>query len=295
MKPATFEYHRAMSVPDAISLLQIYGEDAKIIAGGQSLIPMMNFRLARPSHLIDVGRLQDLNHLSVDSDRVTIGALTPHATVEHHPAICRDSSWELLRKAVSYIGHAPIRNRGTVGGSIAHADGVAEWPTLSVLLDGTITASGPTGVRTIPADEFFLGLYTTTLEPEEMVTELVLRKPTPFHAFEEVALRHGDFATASVGVVLTTVDGTVSDAKVVVAGATPVPRRLPAVERHLRGRSIDAPVSEESAGEVADAVATDVGEIDDEHRYVRVILPYMIIKAVTSAATRDRQVVPHAE
>lgn len=293
MKPAHFDYHRALSVGDAVSLLQTYGEEAKIIAGGQSLIPMMNFRLARPTHLVDIGRLQELNRITVHQDTVVIGALTPHASVENHPDLGGDSCWRLLRKAIGYIGHAPIRNRGTVGGSIAHADGLAEWPALSILLEGVITVSGPSGQRSIPAADFFLGLYTTTLDPEEVVTELTLRKPTPFHSFEEVATRHGDFATTAVGVVLTPGDGTVSGARVVVAGAAPAPQRLGSVEEYLRGRPLDAPFAADAATGLAAALSTDLGEPGPGDGYVRDILPHVIITAVTSAAAGDREEVRH--
>ena len=173
MKPAPFAYHRAHSVAEAVALLAELGDEAKILAGGLSLVPMMNFRLARPTALVDVSRIAGLSYLRADAaDGLRIGALTTHRAVEisRDPAVLGD--FGVLPRSARWIGHYPIRSRGTFGGSIAHADPAAEWCLLAVLLDARIVLTGPDGQRTVPAAEFFEGYYSTAAGPDEMITEI---------------------------------------------------------------------------------------------------------------------------
>ena len=165
MKSAAFEYTRAASIGEACELLARHGDGAKLLAGGQSLVPMMNFRLVRPPALVDITRIPDLRYIGRDGDALRIGALTLHREIETlaDPEIVR--GYELLPRAARWVGHYPIRTRGTFGGSVAHADPSAEWCMLAVLLDATIVVTGPAGEREIPAAEFFLGFFTTALEP----------------------------------------------------------------------------------------------------------------------------------
>ena len=162
MKPAPFSYHRTRSVPETVALLADLGDGAKILAGGQSLVPMMNFRLARPSALVDVTRIPGLDYLRAGPDGLRVGALTRHRTIE----LCRDPAvldgFAVLPRSARWIGHYPIRARGTLGGSIAHADPAAEWCLLAVLLDANVVLAGPAGQRTVPAPGFFQGFYTTS-------------------------------------------------------------------------------------------------------------------------------------
>ena len=183
MKPAPFSYHRARTVAGAVGLLTELGEDAKVIAGGQSLVAMMNFRLARPEHLIDIARIPGLDTISRDGDALRIGALVTHHGVETADL---GPDFRVLSDAMRWVGHLPIRTRGTVGGSLAHADATAEWCLLALLLDAQIVAEGPAGRRNIPADEFFQGVFTTALEPDELIVEVVFPRPAPRAALDGV-------------------------------------------------------------------------------------------------------------
>jgi carbon-monoxide dehydrogenase medium subunit len=228
MKPAAFNYHRARDVAGAVGLLTELGDDAKIIAGGQSLVAMMNYRLARPAHLVDIGRIAGLDDLRRERDALRIGALTTHRAVE----VATDAQlggFTLLRDAMAWVGHLPIRTRGTVGGSLAHADATAEWCLLAILLDAEIVARGPQGERTIAAGEFFHGFYSTALGYDEMIVEVVFPRPAPHSALVEYADRRGDFAIVSAAVDLD-LDGdarpAVRGGRIALGGVAPVPVRV---------------------------------------------------------------------
>lgn len=178
MKPAPFQYHRARDVDGAGRLLAELGDDVKVIAGGQSLVAMMNYRLARPRHLVDIGGLRELDRMHRDADGgLRIGALTTHHTVETDPDGVLGAGFEVLNRAMTWIGHLPIRTRGTVGGSMAHGDATAEWCLLAMTLGAEFVARGPRGERVIPAGDFFLGYYTTALDPDEILVEIVFPDP----------------------------------------------------------------------------------------------------------------------
>ena len=219
MKPAPFAYHRADSVAEAVALLSELGDEAKILAGGLSLVPMMNFRLARPSALVDVSRIGGLSYLRAEpADGLRIGALTTHRAVE----TCRDPAvlggFGVLPRAARWIGHYPIRCRGTFGGSMAHADPAAEWCLLALLLDARVVLAGPDGTRTVPAAEFFEGYYSTTAGPDEMITELWFPEPAPHAVLTEFAYRQGDFAVVAAAVSVDIADGTCRRGRVVLGG-----------------------------------------------------------------------------
>ncbi|MGI9038766.1 MAG: FAD binding domain-containing protein, partial [Gemmatimonadota bacterium] len=194
MKPAPFEYVRPASVAEAIEAIASGGYAARALAGGQSLIPAMNFRLAQPSVLVDLGPLEDLRGIRLDGDRLRIGAMTRQRDVERS-VVVRDHA-PLLAEVMPWIAHPQIRNRGTIGGSLAHADPAAELPAVMLVLGATLTAQGPSGARRIPAAEFYTGLFETALEPDEILTEIdvPVRTSATRWAFEEVSRRHGDFA-----------------------------------------------------------------------------------------------------
>ncbi len=223
MKPAPFAYHRAHSVAETVALLAELGDEAKILAGGLSLVPMMNFRLARPAALVDVTRIDGLSYLKAGPDGLRIGALTTHRDVE----TCRDPAitggFAVLPRSARWIGHYPIRARGTFGGSIAHADPASEWCLLAVLLDARVTLTGPQGSRTIKAEDFFRGYYETAAEPDEMVTELWFPEPAPRAVLTEFAVRQGDFAIVAVGVTVDVKDGHCQHGRVVLGGVGPLP------------------------------------------------------------------------
>jgi carbon-monoxide dehydrogenase medium subunit len=241
MKPARFTYHRARDVGDANALLRELGEEAKIIAGGQSLMAMMNFRLARPEHLVDIGGLRHLDYIRRDGDALRIGALTTHHSVERAPAESFGDGYDVIRNAMQWIGHLPIRTRGTVAGSLAHGDATAEWCLLATLLDAYVVVTGPDGERTIEAEDLFLGFYSTTLEYDEMITEVVFPRPAPFSALTEFAERRGDFATVAALVDLHVEDNLITEGRVVLGGVAPLPLRLPAAEAMLVGSDLTDP------------------------------------------------------
>jgi CO/xanthine dehydrogenase FAD-binding subunit len=202
MKPAPFEYDAPESVEEALELLARYGDDAKVLAGGQSLVPLLNFRLARPERLVDINRIDELAHLRADGDRLKIGALTRTAQLERSELVAE--RWPILREAVRLAGHPQIRSRGTVGGSVAHADPAAELPVVLTALEARFVVRSLRGTRTVEARDLFVGYLTTTLEPDELLVEIDV-PPLPTGAgaaFVEYARVHGDFALAGAAVVV---------------------------------------------------------------------------------------------
>ncbi|MEU9960087.1 xanthine dehydrogenase family protein subunit M [Streptomyces sp. NPDC050982] len=242
MKPAPFQYHRARDVDGAARLLAELGDDAKVIAGGQSLVAMMNYRLARPRHLVDIGGLRELDRMHRDADGgLRVGALTTHHTVETDPAGLLGAGFGVLRRAMTWIGHLPIRTRGTVGGSMAHGDATAEWCLLAMALGAEFVARGPRGERTITAGDFFLGYYTTALDPDELLVEIVFPRPAPHAALTEFAERRGDFALVAAAVDLDVEDGEVRSGRVALGGVASAAVRVPEAEAVLAdGGSFEA-------------------------------------------------------
>jgi len=225
VKPAPFSYHRTRTVPETVALLAELGDGAKILAGGQSLVPMMNFRLARPSALVDITRIPGLDYMTAGPDGLRIGALTRHRAIE----LCQDPAvldgFGVLPRSARWIGHYPIRARGTLGGSIAHADPAAEWCLLAVLLNARIQLTSPHGQRTVPVTEFFEGFYSTTAEPDEMITEIHFPVPARRATLTEFAQRQGDFAVvaAAVSIDLGGDGGGCRSLRVVLGGVGPLP------------------------------------------------------------------------
>src|SRR6266849_5197816 len=178
MIPAAFDYHVAQSVDEAVALMKQYGDDAKFLAGGHSLLPTMKLRLAQPAHVIDLGRIQGLSYIREVGDTITVGALTTYVTLQRSDVIARN--FALLPEGIALIGDQQVRNRGTIGGSVAHSDPAADTPGMVLALKADIVAKGPGGVRTITADDFFMDLMQTALQPNEVITEIRLPKP-PAH------------------------------------------------------------------------------------------------------------------
>src|SRR5271156_613893 len=259
VKPAPFAYHRAHSVGEAVGLLAEIGDEAKILAGGLSLVPMMNFRLARPSALIDVTRVQGLSYLRTDGDSLRIGALTTHRTVEtsRDPAVI--SNFGVLPRSAHWIGHYPIRARGTFGGSLAHADPASEWCLLAVLLGARIVLTGPAGRRGVPAGEFLLGYYPTAAGPDEMVTEIWFPRPAPRAVLTEFAQRQGDFAVVAAAVDADIRAGIGRSGRVVLGGVGPLPVEVDAAA--LAGQ----PASEQTWQDMGEHVASQIDPPADTH------------------------------
>jgi carbon-monoxide dehydrogenase medium subunit len=260
VKPAPFAYHRAHSVDEAVALLAELGDEAKILAGGLSLVPMMNFRLARPAFLVDVSRIGGLSYLQVDpQSALRVGALTTHRTVEttRDPAVL--TNFGVLPRSARWIGHYPIRSRGTFGGSIAHADPASEWCLLAILLDARIVLTGPAGQRTVPAAEFFEGYYSTTAGPDEMITELRFPEPAPGAALTEFAQRQGDFAVVAAAVSADIAGGTCRAGRVVLGGVGPRPLEVDA------GPLSGQPATAETWQAMGEHAAAQIDPPDDTH------------------------------
>ncbi|MGH7093208.1 MAG: FAD binding domain-containing protein, partial [Stellaceae bacterium] len=230
MKPAAFDYFCPESLGEAVALLAESGDEAKLLAGGQSLMPLLNFRMLRPAVLIDINRLIELDFVAEHRGGLRIGALTRHHTLETSPLV--GERFPVLSAAMAHVAHLAIRNRGTLGGSLSHADPAAELPLLAVLLDAELRTRSTTGERRHRAADFFLVPLTTTLGADEMVTEIVLPglAPGTGWGFAEVALRDGDFAIAAVAALVTVADGRIVAARLAAGGVDAVPRRLAAAE-----------------------------------------------------------------
>ena len=258
MKPSAFEYHRPQTVGEAVELLAALGDGAKVLAGGQSLVPLLSLRLTYFEHLVDIGGIPELRGIAVDADTVTIGAMTVDSEVERNADVAKKVP--LLAKVTPYIGHFQIRNRGTVGGSIAHADPAAEYPAAALALDAEMEAVSRRGRRTIPASSFFEGFWTSALEADELlagITFPVWNGRSGF-AVREFARRHGDFAIAGalVGVQLDDDDRVTRCAIGLISlGSTPL--RAPAAEQAAVGRAVGDVVPAE-LGELATSELDDV-------------------------------------
>lgn len=196
MKPPPFAYDRPSTLEEAVCLLDRYGDEAKLLAGGQSLIPLLNFRLARPDRIIDIGWLNELAYIRENHEVLRVGALATMARLQRSEVVER--ALPLLTQAASHVAHPQIRNRGTVGGSVAHADPAAEVPAALLALDAELVAVSTEGARTVPAADFFQGVYTTALRPNEILTEVVVPVRGGWSAFEELSRRSGDFALGAV-------------------------------------------------------------------------------------------------
>jgi aerobic carbon-monoxide dehydrogenase medium subunit len=254
VKPAPFEYHRAYTPDEVVELLTELGDEAKILAGGQSLAPMMNFRLARPTALVDINPIRGLDHIERDGDELCIGALTRHRAVETSRAPEVLDGFALLPRAARWIGHFPIRSRGTLGGSIAHSDPTAEWCLLARLYDATIVVQGPDGRRSVPHEEWFTGFLTTSAAWNEMVVETRFARPRRYGALTEYARRRGDFAIAACAVAFDVVDGSCRDVGVVLGGVASEPLRVPAAEAVADGAAADTETWREVARVAAEAI-----------------------------------------
>ena len=281
MKPAPFAYHRAYDVHGAVELLAELGDEAKLIAGGQSLVAMMNFRLARPSALVDLGRIEGLRYVKRDGRALRIGALTTHHAVETDRGLA--DGFAVLPRAARWIGHYPIRTRGTIGGSLAHADPTAEWCLLALVLDAQIVAEGRQGRRTLPAGQFFQGIFTTALRPDEVIVEVVFPEPAPHAALTEFARRRGDFAIVAAAVSLELSGNTCRAAKVGVGGVDATPIRVPEAEQVLAG----ATLGPESLAETAEVAARVIQPGSDAHgsaSYRRTLTRTLLVRALQEAA-----------
>ncbi|MDQ6816807.1 MAG: FAD binding domain-containing protein [Actinomycetota bacterium] len=285
MKPPLFEYHDPTDVDRALELLAEHGDDAKPLAGGQSLVPLLNFRLAHPDHIVDLGRISELAYVRRTDGVLRIGTMTRQSTLEASPLVA--ANWPLLTGALAFVAHQQIRNRGTVGGSVAHADPAAELPVALAALDASLLVRSRTTERRLGWREFFVTHLTTALEPDELLLEVEV-PPVPSGtgwAFTEYARRHGDFALGGAAALLTFEDGVCRRARLVLLAAAATPLRPEAAERMLEGN----PVTDELAAEAARAAVADINPTGDIHggtEYRKQLIEGMVRRAVGQATER---------
>jgi CO/xanthine dehydrogenase FAD-binding subunit len=289
MKPPPFEYHAPATVADALTHVDRYQDSGKILAGGQSLVPLLNMRLAHPDHLVDLNRIEGLAAIEEDADRFTVGAMTRQRAVERSPDIARRHP--LLTEAMSYVAHPQIRNRGTIGGTLCHADPAAELPAVSLAVDAALRIQSVDGARTVPASDFFVSHFTTTLGPNELVTGVTfpkLRGRTGW-SIQEIARRHGDFALVGVVAVVEMVNGRVADARLVLFAAGERPLRMGQAEKIL----VQAEPDTDVVGEAAATVAREVSPPSDMHASAegrRRMASALTSRALHQAVARAREV-----
>jgi len=287
MKPPSFDYAAPKTVDDVIALLKQHEGDAKILAGGQSLMPLLNMRLARPALLVDLARVDGLDQIREIDGSLAIGAMTRQRAVEHSELV--RSRYPLLHTAILNIAHPQNRNQGTVGGSLAHADPAAELPAIALAVDAEFHAVGPGGARRIKAADFFVTYLTTALEPTEVLTEVRFPAlpPRTGWSFIELARRHGDFAlTGVVARLATDAGGRCATAQIVLFGVGTTPVRARAAEQILVGEKPSAPLFEhagQAAGQEIDEPLSDVHASAD---YRRDLARVLTRRALTEAASR---------
>jgi len=285
MKPAAFDYVAADSLEAGLAVLDRAGADGKILAGGQSLLPMLNFRLIRPSILIDINPIPGLAYVEDTGEGVRIGALTRHHTLETSSVV--RAHLPVLAAAMRHVAHLAIRNRGTLGGSLSHADPAAELPMLALLLDARIGVRSRRGRRVVEARDFFVGALSTALGEDEILTDVELAKPPAGTgwAFEEVARRTGDFALAAVGVTISARDGKAAEVRIAMMGVGETPLRAPAAEAVLAGRTIGAAAVAEAAAAV-EAAARPMADLHASLDYRRFLVGALARRAIGTAWRR---------
>jgi carbon-monoxide dehydrogenase medium subunit len=289
MKPAPFEYYRPETLDEALTLLARYGGDAKPLAGGQSLIPAMNFRLATPAALVDLNRLTELSYIQDGTGELRIGGMTRQRALERSELVTR--RFPLITETMPHIAHPAIRNRGTIGGSLAHADPAAELPAAMLALNATFAATSQTGIRSIRAADFFVGLFSTALAPGELLTQITIPPAArrAGFAFQEISRRHGDFALAGVAAAVHLDEqGRCAGARIALfsVGDRPV------LAEHASGALAGEPPSAECIRAAADAAASqDIDPPSDIHasgRYRRQLVSVLTRRALERAFDRAK-------
>ena len=274
MKPPVFDYIAASSIDMAVAALAEAGGEAKVLAGGQSLVPMLNFRLLRPSILVDINRIPGLGFVEETADSVRIGALTRHFQLETSAVIARH--FPVLSRAMTHVAHLAIRNRGTIGGSLSHGDPAAELPMMVLLFDARLHIVSSGGSRTVAARDFFLDPMTVDLDGAELLSEIVVPKlpPKTGWGFEEVARRHGDFALAAAATTLTVSGGVIAHARIALTGVGPTALRAAEAEQLLLGQALNDGLSKRVIIAVRDAIApeSDLHASSDYRRHLAGVL-----------------------
>jgi carbon-monoxide dehydrogenase medium subunit len=285
--PGAFDYHSPRSLDEAVSLLKQHAGDAKILAGGQSLIPAMRFRLAVPSILIDINRLNDLRYVEERGDHLAIGAMTLEHSLEQ-AAVIR-SSYSLLHDTAAVIADPLVRNMATVGGNIAHADPANDHPATMLAYDATVVAKGPGGERTIAIDDFFTGLFETAISDDEILTEIRIPKPGAGNggAYTKLERKVGDYAISAAAVQLRLDGGTIAEARIGLTNVSAVPMRAKAAEAELIGKSISDAVIE-AAGKAAAAECDPSADLRGPVEYKRDVTRVMVKRSIAKAIARAK-------
>ncbi len=285
MKPPKFEYHDPSSIDEAVQLLAEHGDEGKVLAGGQSLVPLLNFRLAYPEHLIDVNGVRELDYLRVEGGALRIGAMCRQTALERSEEVAE--GWPLLTEAMSFVAHPQIRNRGTVGGSVAHADPAAELPVAFSVLDTKFHVQSSRGSRTLTADELFVTHLTTAMEPDELLVEIEVSASAPSsgYAFAEFSRRHGDFALGGAAILLTLNGGKCDSAAIALLSAAPTPVRATAAEAALVGQAADESTAA-AAGDAASGEVDPTGDIHASADYRKHLIGVMVKRGTLSAIER---------
>lgn len=285
MIPGEFEYYAPATVDEAVELLGRLGEDAKVLAGGHSLIPAMRFRLAAPEHLIDINRIDGLSYVREDGGFLSIGAMTREAEIEHSPLVI--DRYPLLADAGRLIADPLVRNRGTVGGNVAHADPANDHPAVVLAYGATMVAQGPGGRREIAADDFFTGLFESALEADEILVEIRIPVPQAGSggAYEKFERKVGDYAISAAGVQLTMNGNTCTAARVGLTNVSAVPMRAQGAEAALIGNEITDEVME-AAGQAAAQECDPSKDLRGSVEYKRDVTRVMVKRAIQNAVRR---------
>ena len=289
MKPATFEYVVVDSVMKGVTVLSEARGEAKILAGGQSLVPMLNFRLIRPAILVDINRIRGLAFIEETGNTIRVGALTRHYELEISPVLAKHLP--VVASAMTHVAHLAIRNRGTIGGSLSHADPAAELPMMALLLNARLQVVSSKGERTVAALDFFRDALTVDLGEDEIVTEIHLPKlpPNTGWGFEEVARRAGDFAVAAVAATVTASDDKIEEARIALTGVAPTPVRAQKAEALLRGEKIETKLIERVIEAVRSMIApdSDLHASSDYRRHLAGVLTGRAVRAAWKRATES--------
>lgn len=292
MKPAPFRYIAVESVVEAVEVLSQYGYESKLLAGGQSLVPLLNFRLARPAVLIDISRMQDYREIQIEGESLILGGLARQREMEL--SVLVKEHCPLLSEAAPYIGHVAIRNRGTIGGSLAHADPAAELPALAVALEADFVLQSQSGTRIVPASDFFISVLTTALQPGELLAQvrIPLSNTLSGYSFLEIARRHGDFALVGVACLLRPAADRpeqVDSARLVLMGVGDVPFRAGGAEAILSGQKASQQTFKEAAAAVLDEIepASDLQASATYRRHLSGVLVYQALERAWNRVKKE--------
>ena len=285
MIPPSFEYHRPSSVQEAVGLLSSLGSEAKILAGGHSLLPMMKLRFAEPEHLVDINRIPELKGVRVVGDNIIIGAMTSENAVIADPVL--NAKVPLLSEAAKLIADPQVRNRGTIGGDIAHGDPANDHPALALACDAIMTIAGPNGTRQVPASEFFLGTYWTALEETDILTEITVKAfpQGAGYAYKKLKRKTGDWATAACAVVVALSGGSVSHIRITLTNLGPTALRAHDAESILMGQSVNDDLIRQAAAKAME-ICDPAEDLRGDAEYKTAMAGQMVQRAINEALAK---------